>query len=434
MKFSFAASLLVFALSGTTAQAIIIELDYTYDTNDFFDQPGSKEALRAVADFYEERINDNLLRIDQSEFSDAEWSATFFSPDTGVSLSVPNLIVPEDTIIVFVGGRDIGALGSGGPGGLNYKGIPAWEERLLERGQSRAGELPPTDFSLWGGSIVFDLVLGSGSSWNFSVDSPVSPASEFDFVSTALHEFGHLLGIGTSEAWEAHTDAGDLFNGPQSVASFGEPVPVQVEGQNGRHGHWQDDDGCAFPLGYTPGNPLNVLSLSYGSFGSEHAVPQIARMDPRSCGVSNRTAMLVMTDLDMAALRDIGWEVQMPQTLEVLSLNPTDASFEWPSSTGETYFLQRSTDLVAGWSDLSPLTAGDGSILSFADPSPPAAQAFYRLSDTSTLASSSSSVSRLSASNSSEPSVASSNRSADTPVTWVSVPPRLVDGCGVCSH
>lgn len=57
-------------LAASALSAITIELDYSYDTNDFFDQPGAKEALRAVADFYEERIHDNLLEIDQVAFGE----------------------------------------------------------------------------------------------------------------------------------------------------------------------------------------------------------------------------------------------------------------------------------------------------------------------------------------------------------------------------
>lgn len=32
--------------------AVQIEIDYSLDTNGFFDQPGSREALRAVCDYF----------------------------------------------------------------------------------------------------------------------------------------------------------------------------------------------------------------------------------------------------------------------------------------------------------------------------------------------------------------------------------------------
>jgi hypothetical protein len=49
--------------------AIEIRIDYTYDTNNFFDTDEKKAAMETVAKFYGDMISDNLLRIDPAEFS-----------------------------------------------------------------------------------------------------------------------------------------------------------------------------------------------------------------------------------------------------------------------------------------------------------------------------------------------------------------------------
>ena len=47
---------------------INIHIDYSLDAGGFFNQSGAKEAMEAVAEFFEERITDSLLAIDQDAF------------------------------------------------------------------------------------------------------------------------------------------------------------------------------------------------------------------------------------------------------------------------------------------------------------------------------------------------------------------------------
>lgn len=343
----------------SSLSAIQIELDYTYDTQGFFDQPGSREALRAVADFFEERLNDSLLEIDQDTFNSGSglnytWSATFRHPGNASTITLPGLVVPANTIIIFAGGENLGgATGLGGPGGYGASGNQAWFDHLDARGQSGALATPATDFGPWGGFITFNTSL----SWHFQMDSRPE-GTKADFVSVALHELGHVLGIGTADSWDASINEDDAFTGSQSVSSFGAPVPLDP-----LLGHWQDDANCSAPLGYTPGNALNVLSQTYTSFGNAHGVDQIALMDPSSCTITNVTTLLVFTDLDFAALSDIGWEVFQPLDLEVLTLEPAAAESaavasraavaSVPSdakrgSTEDTSFSSRSVRFVEG--------------------------------------------------------------------------------------
>ncbi|MFD0895595.1 hypothetical protein KBB96_19315 [Luteolibacter ambystomatis] len=351
------------------SHALEIKLDYTYDTNGFFNQPGAKAALRAAADFYQTVLHDNLSRIDKSEWpAGNSWTAVIVHPGTGVQTNIPNLVVPADTIIVYAGGRPLGgAAGYGGPGGYSLSGSSGWANLVNSRGQAGALASPKTDFGPWGGMITFDNTLD----WNFSTttnDEDLSP-----FISIALHELGHLLGIGTAPSWQAKVSGG-VFTGTNSTATYGSNVPLESGGY-----HWRDDATCEYPDGYDPTNPDNILSKAYGSFGAPHGFAQIALMDPGLCSVGQYHK--AMTDLDLAALKDIGWQMAPPLKWIAANVKPKTGpvNFTWATTSTFTYRLERSTTLAAGgWTTLVTRT-GNGTIQNYTDATPPTGKAFYRL-------------------------------------------------------
>ncbi|MGC6456550.1 MAG: hypothetical protein ACON39_04835 [Coraliomargaritaceae bacterium] len=403
-----------------TAQAISIELDYSYDINGFFEQAGAKEAMREAADFFEELIQDSLLRIDPDAYSGTNntWTAWVSHPGTGGLIEKVDLIVPADTLIVFAGGRNLGgSIGLGGPGGIaGGSGSTEWVNAVLGRGQAGVLASPVSDFAPWGGTIIFNNQVN----WHFQVDGRPVGSSDYDFISTALHELGHLLGIGTANSWETQVDNNLRFNGTRSVASFGGPVPVTSD-----KGHWQDDGNCP----YDPNGLNNVTSRTYGSFGTDHGNDQIAILDPQSCLVRSEPSLRVFTDLDLAALADIGWEISFPLRLEVGSFEPGQFSVLWASSTGATAFLQRVTDLGGPWSDVLPPVSGDGSLQLITDDSAPAGKAFYRLSESAALsgspASQSLTVFPL--------SVESSSTGGLSVFSVTPSHPLMIESCSVCS-
>lgn len=363
-------SLSVLFASTTSSLAIKIQLDYTYDTNGFFNQAGAKEALRAVADFYEPLLTDSLSRIDTAQWPAGNtWSAVFTHPGTGDQQDIANLVVPADTLIVYAGGRALGgAAGRGGPGGYSASGnSQAWFNLLASRGQTGALASPVTDFGPWGGMVTFE----PSYTWSFSTTGPVP--GKIPFVSIALHEFGHLLGIGTSQSWIAKI-SGTNFTGPASVLSFGGNVPLQTGGS-----HWRDDGACVVPDGHSPTNPNNVLSKAFGSFGSLHGFDQIVLMDPSTCTAGSY--LKVMTDLDVSGLKDIGWQLSPPLRWLTANTQPSagPVAFTWPSTSGITYRLERSITLESGsWATLNTVN-GNGTIKSYTDSPAPPDKAFYRL-------------------------------------------------------
>ena len=281
-------------LTGSGAPGLVIQFDYTYDTNGFFTDTARRDRLEAAGAFFESVLDDDLDAITPGGGN--TWEPTFFHPATGAIEPLPTLSVPADTLIVYAGGRDIAgsSIGQGGFGGFaTAGGSSAWFDTLLSRGEAGALDAPPTDFGPWGGSITFD----TPTSWYFGAALP--GPGDTDFFSVALHELGHLLGVGTSPSWNALVDGSSIncpgvefgveFLGSASVAAQGGPVCLEEDG-----GHWIE-----------------------GTMSNVDGTPQEAAMDPSGLTGTRQ----FFTELDLAGLEDIGWVlVPEPGTLALLGL------------------------------------------------------------------------------------------------------------------
>lgn len=336
--------------------AITIKIDYTYDSSNFFNTPAKKAAMEAVAEFYGNLISDSLLRINPADFPGSSWIARPTNPSTGVSVEIPGLVVPEDTIIVYVGARILSGstLGTGGPSGWSAGGSSAWFNRIRGRGNPGAESSTAslrTDFALWGGSITFD----SDRTWNFSLTTNQTGT---EFVTVALHEMGHVLGVGTASSWN-NKISGSSFTGAASTRSNGTPPPIQSGG-----GHFDST---------VPSRPV------FGSFGRTHGVSRPVLMRPSFSDTGLNFD--VAGDLDLAALIDIGWQIHPPTEVATTGPTPASAAFSWNSSSFFNYRLQRSTTL-ASFPGGSGLIEGNGNIQMWSDPLPPTGSAFYRLART----------------------------------------------------
>jgi len=260
-------------VAGQQAQAITIELDYSYDANNFFADSSRRDVLSSAAGFYENRINDSLAAINSSGSN--HFNANFFNPATGSSTTINDFSVGADTLRVFAGGRNLSGstLGQGGPGGYSVSGFSSFVNLAASRGQgdgtaAAVKDETATDFAPWGGAITFD----TNTSWYFDSDvSTVESFSENDFYSVALHELAHLFGFGISDSWDNNVSGG-IFTGTESGS-------VALSSGDA---HWAD----------------GTMSLVDG-------VSQEAAMDPNITTGTRK----YMTDLDMAGLSDIGWEV-----------------------------------------------------------------------------------------------------------------------------
>jgi hypothetical protein len=336
--------------------ALTIQIDYTYDTTNFFNTQPKRDAIEAVAKFYGNLIQDHLLRIDAAEYPGCSWTAKPTHPATGATISIPNLIVPADTIIVYVGARDLGGSTAGlaGPGGWAGSSTnPGWFPLLRARGSAGAANETQslrTDFAPWGGSMAFDI----DSTWNFSQSQNTSGT---DFIPIALHEMGHVLGIGTADSW-FNKISSTVFTGGASTRSYGSNPPLSGTGHFGGTG---------------------TTSRSFGSFNVTHGTTRQVLMLPTL--IDDNKNLVVASDLDLAALVDIGWQISPQLVLNHTALSPAGASFAWNTSSFFDYKVQRGSDLIS-FPDGNASAAGNGGIRSWTDAAPPAARAFYRLSRT----------------------------------------------------
>mgnify|MGYP000321339344 CR=1 FL=1 len=264
----------VIALAGQQATALNITFDYSLDSNNFFDTQAKRDVLSAAGSYFGNLIQDELTAIESSGAN--SFDAYLSNPASGDTTIISDLSIAADTLVIYTGGRLLGenSLGLGGPGGYSASGFGSFVDNAATRGQ--AGETSgagATDFAPWGGSLTFN----SAADWYFDTDPSTNESfSDNDFYSVALHEIGHLLGVGLADSW-SNQITGALFNGVASAAVYGEGVPVNGEGS-----HWAE-----------------------GTEGFVNGVLQEAAMDPSIVTGTRK----VFTDLDVAALSDIGWEV-----------------------------------------------------------------------------------------------------------------------------
>jgi len=140
----------------------------------------------------------------------------------------------------------------------------------------------------WEGEITFN----DATNWYFGTSESFSG---YDVFSVALHELGHVLGFGLVDTWEKWVD-GSYFTGVNAMNAYGGPVPLFYSDHNGLYDHWVDGTMSALPV-------TGTLQLSVFN-------PSISSGERR-----------YLTELDLAGLRDIGWDVSVipePETLYML--------------------------------------------------------------------------------------------------------------------
>jgi hypothetical protein len=321
-----------------------------------------------------------LIRLNsQGGTETATWTPNIRHPsDLGEDDVSENIIdlttdmaVPEDVIVVYVGSDDLdgGIAGKAGPGGYayGYSGVNSaqpWIDRVVGRGSAAAAladTSQQTDFSPWGGFISFD---NSNRTWNFSLSTNDGVAGT-EFLYVALHEMGHVLGIGTANSYYNLIESGTfLFSGQAVKRSNGGAEPV-ADG-----GHYR----ALAPGTFTE---ITLDSPKFGSFGQAHGtIDQDVLMLPGQTDTGSNFP--VLTDFDLAGFMDIGWEINPDPSLAATSLSPSGVTLEWNSVSFKDYAVDRSTGLPS-FSNVRASADGDTTTQSWSDPSPPSDQAFYQL-------------------------------------------------------
>jgi hypothetical protein len=235
-----------------------IQFDYRFDTNGWFTTE-RRAVLEAAADVWEAII--------LNDFADVPiGTKTPFveNPQTGTYVGIDNIFTTDvmiDDLLIFVGARDIPDLT------LALGGSSGWFTGDIRR--------EGNDHQPWIGSIAFDSIV----SWFFDptplTDTDV-PETQYDFLSTAIHEIGHVLGFSRDINAYKRWIVNNTFTGTNAMFyNGGNAIPLQPAILS----HIQD--------GYT-----------YGTSGE-------TSMDPTS-SLGDR---IRPTLLDIAILDDIGYTV-----------------------------------------------------------------------------------------------------------------------------
>lgn len=272
MKFSQLAACAALGMSSAAQANIDIQFDFTYDINSFFSASDRKAALDAAASVFETRFADSLAAIVSSGRN--SFDTVFFNPSNpNNNITLSNVSVAADVLRVFVGSTNLGGttLGVGGPGGFSCSGIGSFCSDARSRGEGLVSGSSAVDFAPWGGAMSFNSTVD----WHFGLTTDGLESGEADFYSVAVHELAHVLGFGTSDSFARYVDGS--FYGPSAMAVHGGAVPMMNDGV-----HWFD-----------------------GTRSFVNGVQQETAMDPTLRFGTRK----YFTDLDYAAMRDVGWEV-----------------------------------------------------------------------------------------------------------------------------
>lgn len=211
------------SLEQRTMLTINFVFNYSLDAKKFFNTQERKDALVYAGKMLGERLTDTLSAITPSGSN--RWTATITDPATGKDRTFTNLKVAKNTIVVYVGGRDLSDLGIGGSRGRSWSGSSSWGSTVTTRGQSGAGLSKPTDTAPAVGSIAFDTV---GRKWHFGRTTSGLASNEVDFISVAMHELTHILGInnGSKTSWRNLISSGTFRGTKTKAVNNNKFVPV----------------------------------------------------------------------------------------------------------------------------------------------------------------------------------------------------------------
>jgi hypothetical protein len=329
---------LILLLMQNKGDAIDIIVDYTFDTNNFFDTQEKRDAMQAVADRYSRVITSTLTEVDfdgTETGTGAGWRIGFLHPGTGATFEIstaadeatdplileevtenpaekygfdgiagianPLIPLPSNEWILFAGGRSLGT-GIAGIGGTGA-GTNATETfndivGPLHRGvnDNTLGPLTSNDLPRWGGAISFN----SNANWHFDHTS-IPPSGTVDFYSIAIHEVGHALGLATRfNQWPVNNSGN--YNGPQAISAFNSENPFASSVSELLLADQPDNHfarGAQKSDIFNAGEPNKIGIVPY-------SLRQNLLMEPNALftGLQRR---LELTHVDVRALRDLGW-------------------------------------------------------------------------------------------------------------------------------
>lgn len=198
------------------ARAISITWDYTCDSDGFFTSQ-RRAVLEAVASVFS---NYEIDRPALAPTGGNQWSWNFNDPSGSGAVEILNPSVGAGELVIYVGAKDLGAgtLGLGGNVGWGASGSGTWIQSLQNTNTESA-------YQPFGGTLSLNTTVF----WYDGLSSTV-PAGQFDFFTIALHEVGHVLGVGLYDyvdAWDLWVNTGNnTFFGSRASEIYGSAVPL----------------------------------------------------------------------------------------------------------------------------------------------------------------------------------------------------------------
>lgn len=317
----------------SAAHALIVELDYSYDSagaNFFGQNPAAKAAVDKAGSDIGAAILQSLGAVNTDIFTGTtgsttttfDWSLTIPDPTTGQNVTLNTFTFAANTVKIFVGMRPLtgSTLGVGGPSGAGLStGVSGFASELqssVAKAETASNAVMPRGGGPVQGSISGSLTLGATTAsytvsygsllgalsfdndtnddgtpdsfvtlanfYQYDPNAAVSPGKN-DLYSIALHEILHSIGFGTSATWNSKK-SGTTWLGSNAIALNG-----------GTGAGLVSTDGGHIADGY--------LSQRFSD-----GVTQEAVMDP-SLTVGTRKTL---TRMDLAFLRDLGY-VTIPE-------------------------------------------------------------------------------------------------------------------------
>lgn len=234
-----------------------IKFDYRFDESNFF-TPARRAILEQAGDIWSSYILDDFAEIKTGEKLQLEINNT---------QEEIILTEPIDDLLIFVSYTNLSP-------NENFLGRGTFAANF-KIGSDRQQRIQGDDFEPWLGKIEFNQAAGSKFFFDDSLETDDDiPFNQQDFLSLSLHEIGHILGIGVSEAF----------------------VDQVVNGQFTGSTSKKLNDGKAIPLDSTAAHIEEDFSLDPQS---DALLDQVFTFGERN----------LPTDLDLAILADIGYEI-----------------------------------------------------------------------------------------------------------------------------
>ncbi len=191
-----------------------ISFNYQYDTQGWF-TPERRALLETAASFWESRIQNDFPVVASGT------TVRVRHPETLQDVEV-TLGQPIDDLEIFVGSAGASKLGANVAANSGFGVIPT-SNALNNR-------LTAATYQPFVGTLTFNRDVTP--SWFFDATPATTddvPLGAPDFLATAAHEIGHVLGIGTAPFFNSVWDQGSAFSGVNATrANGGNAVPLDT--------------------------------------------------------------------------------------------------------------------------------------------------------------------------------------------------------------